>query len=143
MATHKLNAKLSEWWELVFDLKPDSPQEDWDKFSSHINPDALFYNNGMTGPPARGIEEIVSEMKKLLGFWSIIERRVVSEGTDAAGKTAFCCMNNRLAILGEEIDFPETQVVMFDDQERIIEQRLYCNPAPITEIIQRKKSAAT
>ncbi|KAH7008461.1 hypothetical protein EDB80DRAFT_716607 [Ilyonectria destructans] len=142
MATDKLHTKLNEWFEVIRTLKPDSPQEDWDKFSSYLSPSAVIYYNGMNAPPAQGIDEIVAEMKKILGFWSIIERRVVSEGTDAAGKTAFCSMNNRLVILGEEIDYPETIVVTFDDQDRILDQKLYSDRATIGEIFQRKAAAA-
>ncbi|KAH6987794.1 hypothetical protein BKA56DRAFT_577703 [Ilyonectria sp. MPI-CAGE-AT-0026] len=142
MATDKLHTKLNEWWEVIRALKPDSPQEDWDKFSSYLSPSAVIYYNGLSAPPARGIDEIVAEMKKILGFWSIVERRVVSEGTDAAGKTVFCSMNNRLRILGEEIDYPETVVITFDDQDRILDQKLYSDRAIIGEIFQRKAAAA-
>lgn len=50
-------------------------------------------------------------------------------------------MNNRLVVLGEEIDFPETEVVTFDDKDRILEHKLYFDPAPITAIVQKKTSA--
>jgi hypothetical protein len=141
MATDKLNTKLGEWWEIIRNLKPDSPQEDWDKYASYLNPDAVIYLSGMGAPPAKGVDEATAEMKKILGFWGIVERKVLSQGTDSAGKTAFCSMNNRLAILGEEIDFAETEVVVFDDEDRIVDYKLYCDPAPIMAIFQKKTAA--
>ncbi|KAL6401285.1 putative epoxide hydrolase protein [Ilyonectria robusta] len=142
MAIDKLNTKLDEWWEVMRNLKLDSPQEEWDKFTSYLNPDAVVNLSGMAAPPARGIADTVVEMKKLMGFWSLVERRVLAQGTDAAGKTAFCNMDNRLLILGEEVDFPETEVVTFDDQDRILEYKLYCDPTPLQPIFDKKSAAA-
>ncbi|KAK7417077.1 hypothetical protein QQX98_004838 [Neonectria punicea] len=138
MAAINVHAKLDELWALISTLKADSPQEEWDRFVSHLNPDIIMYQKGMNEPPSHGREEVVAGFKNLLSFWGMLERRVLSQGVDAAGTTAFANMNNRLSICGEELDFAEMEVVKFDDQGRVLEHRLYCDPAPIMAIVQKK-----
>ncbi|KPM42440.1 hypothetical protein AK830_g4092 [Neonectria ditissima] len=140
MAASNVHAKLDELWDLIKTLKADSSQEEWDKFASHLSPDVIMYQKGMNEPPSRGREEVVAGFKNLLSFWAMVERRVLSQGVDAAGTTAFANMNNRLSVFGEEIDFAETEVVKFDEEGRVLEHRLYCDPGPIMAIAQKKSA---
>ncbi|KAH7156606.1 hypothetical protein EDB81DRAFT_787495 [Dactylonectria macrodidyma] len=138
MAATNVHAKLDELWGFISTLKADSPQEEWDRFALYLSPDIIMYQKGINEPASHGREEVVAGFKNLLSFWAMVERRVLSQGVDAAGTTAFANMNNRLAIFGEEIDFAEMEVVKFDEEGRVLEHRLYCDPAPIMAIIQKK-----
>ncbi|KAI5467081.1 hypothetical protein BGZ63DRAFT_398689 [Mariannaea sp. PMI_226] len=143
MATDKLNTKLDQWWDVIANLKIDSPQEDWDKFASYTSPESVLYFNGLSQPPARGTAEAVAALKGLLAYWAILERRVLARGVDADGKTAFVNMNNRLTIMGEELDFAEAEVVTFDEEDRIVDYKLYFDPSPVMAIFQKKTAAGS
>ncbi|CAM1511782.1 Fc.00g092950.m01.CDS01 [Cosmosporella sp. VM-42] len=137
----RLHHRLDEFWDIVRDLRADSPEDAWDTYASYLNPDCVVYLSGIGAAPSRGSTDAVADMKKLVTYWGLKERRVLSKGVDLEGTTVFACMNNLLVILGEELDFPETEVVEFDNEGRIVDYRLYCDPAPIMAVFQKAQQS--
>lgn len=137
-----LHAILSAWWEAIAALDLDSPQKDWDAMTSYLADDCVVYFGGMGSPATVGVGAVDADLRKILTYWRLVERRVLTRGADAAGTTIFASMNNRLEILGEALDFPETEVVTFDEEGRIARYELYCDPAPIAALIAARRPAA-
>lgn len=134
----KLQHKLAEWWDVMRDLRTDSPPETFDKWASYLSEDCKMHLSGMGHHEARGQEDAKEHMRRILTHWVLKERRVLNQGTDfTSGTTLMVNMNNRLDILGEEIDFPETEVVKFDEQGKIVDYKLYCDPAPIMALVKK------
>ena len=134
----KLQGRLAEWWNVMRDLRTDSPPEMWDKWASYLSPDCKMHLSGMGHHEAHGQNDAKEHMKRILTHWILKERRVLNQGMDfSSGRTLMANMNNRLDILGEEIDFPETEVVEFDEQGRIVDYKLYCDPTPIKSIVSK------
>jgi hypothetical protein len=139
MKSQELHEKLSNWWEIIRDLKIDSSESDWELLTSYLAPDCTLYFGGMTAPASHGYAEVVANLKQTLTYWKMLERRVTAAGGDEAG-TIFASMNNRLAILGEEIEFFETEVVSFDAAGLIKTYELYCDPSPIQAVFAKNKA---
>jgi hypothetical protein len=78
--------------------------------TAYLSPDCVLFFGGMGAPASQGIEAVVTDLKKVLTYWQLIERRVLAEGLSADGNTVFAAMNNRLSILGQHIELPETEV---------------------------------
>lgn len=135
----KYSNRLAEWWNVMRDLRTDSSDENWDKWASYLSPDCTLHLSGMGHHESHGPSDAVEHMKKIMTHWELKERRVLNEGMDfSSGRTVMASMNNRLSILGQEIEFPETEVVEFDEQGRIVDYKLYCDPKPIMELMQQK-----
>ena len=138
-STSPLHAKLDGFWELVASLKPDSTEETWTEVAAYFAPDSVAYLSGMTAPSSRGPQEAVAGLKQLVTFWAITERRVVSRAVSEDGKTIVAEMNNNLLIFGEPVnDFIETEIVEFDEKDRIVSYRLHTDGKPILDIVARK-----
>ncbi|MFC8360300.1 nuclear transport factor 2 family protein [Streptomyces griseorubiginosus] len=136
--TTELHETLSAWWDTVAGLTLDSPQTDWDAMTAYLADDCVLYFGGMGAPASEGLDAVVSDLKTTLTYWRMAERRVLSHGLDAEGTTVFASMNNRLEILGEPIDYPETEVVTFDEAGKIARYELYCDPSPIRAVFAKK-----
>lgn len=106
--------------------------------TAYLSPDCVLFFGGMGAPASQGIEAAVADLKKIMSYWQLLERRVLAEGLDAHGKTAFVTMNNCLAILGQKVELPETEVVTFDEEGKISRYELYCDPSPIKAIFASK-----
>jgi len=90
--------KLSSWWDVIKNLTADSPEEDWRTMTDYLAPDCIVYFGGMAAPASEGPEAVVADLKKVLSYWKMVERRVLTEGVDASGTTIFVSMNNRLGV---------------------------------------------
>lgn len=135
----KLQHRLGEWWDVMRELRPDSPAETWDKWASYLSSDCRLHLSGMGHHEARGREDAKEHMKRIVEHWVLKERVVLNSGMDfATGTTLMVNMRNRLEILGEEIDFAEAEVVEFDEGGKIVDYKLYCDPAPIMAIVNKK-----
>ncbi|KAF2098221.1 hypothetical protein NA57DRAFT_77013 [Rhizodiscina lignyota] len=136
----ELYTKLTSYWDGIKALKPDSPQSEYDKVLSYCTPDATSYFAGMGAPPSKGQAEFLASLKSLTQYWALLDRRIVTEAATSNGLTTTVIveMDNRLRIMGEELDFPELEVVEFNGEGLIANYRLYCDPSPIRDIITRK-----
>jgi ketosteroid isomerase-like protein len=134
-----LHRTLSDWWKTVQGLKPQSPAADWDAMTAYLSPDCVLFFGGMGAPASQGIEAAVTDLKKVLTYWQLLERRVLAEGASTHGRTIFAAMNNRLSILGQPVELPETEVVTFDEDGKIARYELYCDPGPIKAIFASQK----
>ncbi|KAF7560701.1 hypothetical protein G7046_g3462 [Stylonectria norvegica] len=137
-----LHTKLEKWFDATAKLRPDSPQALWDDFASYLSPDCELYLSGVTGAPSRGPAEAIAAFRKTVTFWEMKEQRVLSRGIDLSGRVLTVEMNNRLAILGEEMDFPEVAVVTFNDKSQIIKHKLYCDPSPVMAVFKKNQEKA-
>ncbi|HWJ65282.1 MAG TPA: nuclear transport factor 2 family protein [Nocardioides sp.] len=137
-----LHEALSAWWDTVRDLRADSPQQDWERMTAHLADDCVLYFGGLGAPASVGVDAVVADLKQTLSYWRMVERRVLAHGLSADGSTVFASMNNRLEILGDGIDFPETEVVTFDDEQKITRYELYCDPTPIKAVFAAKNPAS-
>lgn len=135
-----LHSKLDSWWDVIRDLRVDSSPEEWETFGSYLSPDCTIYFNGMGAPPFKGVQSTTDAMKGLLGYWAIKQRRVLTKTMDLNGRVITANLLNKLSIMGQELDLPEAEFVEFDEQGRILEYKLYVNPAPIMEVIQKKRA---
>ncbi|KAK75237.1 nuclear transport factor 2 family protein [Bordetella bronchiseptica] len=133
-----LHQTLSDWWKAIQGLMLESPEADWKAMTAYLSPDCVLFFGGMGAPASQGIEAAVADLKKIMSYWQLLERRVLAEGLDAHGKTAFVTMNNCLAILGQKVELPETEVVTFDEEGKISRYELYCDPSPIKAIFASK-----
>ncbi|MET7458385.1 nuclear transport factor 2 family protein [Streptomyces sp. NPDC005574] len=138
MPTTEVHERLSAWWDTIAGLTPHSPQADWDAMTAYLADDCVLYFGGMGAAASVGVDAVVADLKKTLTYWRMVERRVLSHGLDAEGTTVFASMNNRLEILGEPIDYPETEVVTFDGAGKIARYELYCDPSPIKAVFAKK-----
>jgi hypothetical protein len=130
---------LDTFWSTLQTLKPDSPDAEWDKLAAFVHPEAVMYTMGMNAPPNRSRAEALAAFKGLVGYWKLVERRVVASGLSADGKTAFNEMKNHITILGETLDhYPETEIVQFDDDGLIVSYRLYLDPSSAMKIFAEK-----
>lgn len=137
-SVQELHAKLDAWWEAVDAIKPDSPKTDLDKFASFLAPDVEAYFNGMGSAPAKGREGCIAAISQLSNFWAA-DRKVISRTGSSDGLTIVAEMKNDLTVFGEALDgFPETEVVEYTVDGLIKSYRLYVDPAPVMEIVQRK-----
>ncbi|KAL2800581.1 hypothetical protein BJX66DRAFT_332145 [Aspergillus keveii] len=136
-----LHSKLTAWWKVIQNLRLDSPPEDWNAFSSYLSPNCTVYLNGMNAEPCKGRDSTAQHMKRLLGYWAIKERRVLSQGLDPGGRIIMASLLNALLIRGELLDLPEAEVVEFDDEGRILEYKLYADPQPIMAIMRAKANS--
>ena len=135
-----LHEKLTNWWKLVQAIKANSTAADFEKVTSYLADDCIIYFNGMVTKPARGKEAVIETLKALTTYWKLIERRVTAQGADESGNVLFASMYNRLEILGEPLDFYETEVVRFNEAGLIEEYELYCDSSPIKAIFQEKQA---
>ncbi|KAL3439949.1 hypothetical protein BJX65DRAFT_315260 [Aspergillus insuetus] len=133
-----LHSKLTAWWMVIQNLRVDTPPEDWNVFSSYLNSNCTVYLNGMNAEPCKGCDSTAQQMKRLLTYWAIKERRVLSQGLDPGGRVITASLLNTLLIRDELLDLPEAEVVEFDDEGRILEYRLYADPQPIMAILRAK-----
>jgi hypothetical protein len=92
----------------------------------------------MNAEPCKGRDSTAQQMKRLLGYWAIKERHVLSQGLDLGGRVIMASLLNTLLIQGEMLDLPEAEVVEFDDEGRILEYKLYADPQPILAIMRAK-----
>lgn len=131
-----LSSNLTEWWESIRVLAANSPENEWEKMLSYLSDDCVLYFNGMNVAPAKGKAEVKTTLSNLTSYWKLVKRNVTNLGFDENEITVFAAMNNQLEILGIPLDFPETEVVKFDENAKIIHYELYCDSTPIKAIFQ-------
>lgn len=136
--TAQLHSRLDDFWAVVKTLKTTSSEEDFAKLSDYIAPKSTLHISGMNSRAAEGPEGVIAEMKALVQTWGLNERRVLVRAVSADGRTVVSEMNNLITILGEEIEFPETEVVEFDADGLIVNYRLYADPTPILNVFKAK-----
>lgn len=137
-----LHQTLSEWWDAIIGLTLDSPQSAWDAMTAFLAEDCVLYFGGMDAPASKGIDAVIADLKKTLVYWKMLQRRVIVHGLDASATTVFATMNNHLEILGEPLDYPETEVVSFNEAGKIARYELYCDPSPIKAVFAAKHEAS-
>ncbi len=137
----ELHSRLDDFWAVVKSLKPTSSDEDFAKIGNYIAPESTLYFSGLRNPAAEGPDGAIAEMKGLVQTWGLNERRVLVRAASEDGKTVVTAMNNLITILGQEIEFPETEVVEFDADDLIVNYRLYADPTPILAIFKEKAGA--
>ena len=126
---------LSAWWDTIAALRVDSPAEDWDAMTAYLTDDCVVHFNGMGAPASVGHEAVVTDLRQVLTFWHLVERRVQALAVDEARSTVLASMSNRLEIRGQALELAEAEVVTFDADGRISRYELYCGPAPIVALL--------
>jgi hypothetical protein len=90
----------------------------------------------MGNPETVGRKEAIESMQRLQKYWMLKEVKVVMRAHSEDGRTIISEMSNVLEIAGVEVkDFPETEIVEFDDQCLIKTYCLYCDPSPIKQVL--------
>lgn len=126
---------VDAFWHDVQAITPNSPPAAYTKFASYFAPDAKAWMSGMGNPGTVGRQEAIESMHGLQKFWKLKEHKVIMRAHSEDGKTIISEMSNVLEIAGVEVrDFPETEIVEFDDQGLIKTYRLYCDPSPIKQV---------
>jgi hypothetical protein len=138
MDLHKV---LDAFWETIAPLRPTSSDSEYQKVASFIAPDAKLYFNGMEAPPSIGPQGAVEALKVLTTYWELKERKVVTRATSPDGKTVVAEMNNKVAIVGSELDLVEVEFAEFSSDGLITSYRLYVDPEPIKKVISGITSA--
>lgn len=126
---------LSAWWDTIAALRVDSPTEDWDTMTAYLADDCVVHFSGMGAPASVGHDAVVADLRQVLTYWRLVERRVVSHAVDAAGSTVLAGMSNLLEIRGQALEFAEAEVVTFDADGKIDRYEFYCDPTPIKELL--------
>ncbi|KAI8965459.1 hypothetical protein F5Y11DRAFT_11104 [Daldinia sp. FL1419] len=133
------HAKLDALYDLWCTLTPTSPPSSFEKFASFFDEHCRAWLVSMREleKPSIGREGVVAGIQESLKQQHIAERRVVDRFESADGSKVSVEMNNRLSVLGRELDpFPETATVVFNEKGLITDFKLYCCRSAVVAIIQ-------
>lgn len=122
----------------ILSLSLESSDNEFEKAVSYLAPDCAVYRMGNPIPVSSDRAGYIADMKRLLGYWAILERRVVLRATSANGKTVVQEMDNDLKIHGVTLPhFREILVAEFNDVNLISCIRVYCDASPIYELVSK------
>lgn len=129
-----LSDRLDAWWDILANIKPESPAEHWKKMLSYLSPEIIIYRGSTEYHGHDGAEKWLRE---LLTFWAIKGREIVTQGLDRRGKSLLTTLKLDLVILGDDVPFVEAVVATFDDNDLLVGYMAYADPEPIASVIKR------
>jgi hypothetical protein len=132
--------KLEELYATIQTLRPSSSQDDFDKFASFFTTDCAVYLKSMNphNMPAISRSEAIEDLQEVLSKYSLESREVIFHTLASDNYTVLCETKKRINVMSEVIDFPETEVVTFDEGGLIKVLKLYSCWSPIVTIVQEK-----
>jgi hypothetical protein len=132
--------KLDELYATIQTLRSSSPNRDFEKFASYFTSECTVYLKSMNphNMPAISRSEAIEDLQEVLSKLSLESREVLFYTLASDGHTVLCETKKRINVMGEVIEFPETEVVTFDEGGLIKVLKLYSCWSPIVTIVQEK-----
>lgn len=122
-------------------LSLESSDDEFEKAVSYLAPNCTVYRMGNPIPVSSDRAGYIADVKKLLGYWAILEQRVTLRATSIDGKTVVHEMDNDLKIYGAIFPhFREILMAEFDEAGLISCIRVYCDPSLFSELASKHTS---